>query len=208
VTKSIDAVPLEWYNRPTRSKGGTIVSVRHRLIGAVAAILLMASAAIAAQNKGPREPQSAPLAAELTQLLDSMKLTNVAARIGDTFVGAYYIPGRQLLVVSGKFSADERIRYLIAMKQYEDAYVDLNGASDRETRVLISDIGADGLMFDRKKDEPFDYVTTGDASVQFDGAFGGRNRPSREKYTETWEQHDTQYAQMLQALIAVLKKSS
>ena len=34
-----------------------------------------------------------------------------------------------------------------------------------------------------------------------------RNRPSREKYTETWEQHDTQYAQMLQALIAELKKT-
>lgn len=184
------------------------MSVGHRLTGVLVAILLMAPASTFAQKEAPRAPQSAPLAVELTQLLDSMKLTNAAARIGDTFVGAYYIPGRQLLVVSGTFSADERIRYLIAMKQYEDAYVDLNGASDRATRVLVSDVGANGLMFDRKKDEPFDYVTTGDTSVQFDGQFGGRNRPSREKYVETWEQHDTQYAEMLQAMIAVLKKSS
>ena len=168
----------------------------------------MAPAATLAQAANARVPQSAPYAAELTQLLESMKLTNAAARMGDTFVGAYYVPGRQLLVVSGKFSSDERIRYLIAMKQYEDAYIDLNGSSERGSRMLVADLGADGLKFDRKKDEPFDYVQAGDTSVQFDGRWGGKDRPSREKYAESWEQHDATYAQMLQALIAVLKKSS
>ena len=100
------------------------------------------------------------------------------------------------------------MNYLLSMKEYRDAYVDLNSASERESRMLISDLGANGLQFRREKDQPFDMVDIGGKSLSFDGRWGGKDNVSREEYTKTYESTDAQYTQMLQALIEVLKKSS
>jgi hypothetical protein len=177
----------------------------------MAVVMLLTPAAAFAQSKrdsDDRTSQSAARAQELAQLLESMQLTNVAAPNGDGYVGALYIPGRQLLVVAGKFSSDERMKYLLATKAYSDAYVDLNGATARDSRVLISDLGANGVLFDREKDQPFDYVDLAGKSVQFDGEWGRGKGISRDEYRETWQDTDTRYTQMLEALIATLKKSS
>ena len=176
--------------------------------GTVAAVMLFSPVVAFAQSRGDRESQSAALAEQLTQLLEAQQLTNVAASAGDAYVGALYIPGRQLLVVSGKFSSDDRMKYLLATKAYSDAYVDLNGATDKASRVLISDLGANGIRFDREKDQPFDYVDFGGKSVQFDGQWGRGKGISKDEYAEAWEDLDARYTQMLEALIATLKKSS
>lgn len=179
----------------------------------MAVVVFLAPAAAFGQKKGSdeRNSQSAALVQELKQLLEAKQLTNVAAPNGDTYVGAYYIPGRQLLVVSGKLPGEEwtqRIRYHLAAKNYSDAYTELNGATTQDSRVLISDLGADGLRFDREKDQPFDYVDLAGKSVQFDGQWGRDRGITKDEYAETWQQTDERYTRMLEALIATLKKSS
>ena len=58
-------------------------------------------------SAGSQESKSAPLAKQLAQVLDAAKLESMAAADPTTgaFVAALYIPGTQLLVVSGKFDA-------------------------------------------------------------------------------------------------------
>jgi hypothetical protein len=154
------------------------------------------------------ESKSAELATELAQLLDAKKITSIAAPQADQYVGALYMPGVQLLVVSGKFASGERMDYLIAQKSYREAYQDLNSASDRSSKILISDLGANGLHFRSKKDQPFDIVDVQGKSLSFDGKWGGKELPSREEYTRIYETTDERYTKMLQALIEALKKSS
>lgn len=175
------------------------------LAGSVLAVTVAVSPAAAAQKP---ESQSAALAVELAQMLDGMKLTNIAAQSDDMYAAALYIPGSQLLVVIGKFTTNEHINYLLSKKAYSDAYVDLNGYTDQATRILISDLGADGLRFDRKKDEPFDYVDVAGKSVFFNGEWGRKVEISREEYAEAYQRTDVHYARVLRAFIEVLKKSS
>ena len=155
-----------------------------------------------------RESKSAELAAELKQLLEARSLTNMAAAQKDGYVGALYMPGVQLLVVGGKVNSGERMEYLLKEKSYKEAYQDLNSASDRASKILISDLGADGLKFKREKDQPFDIVDIAGKSLAFDGKWGGKDNVSREEYTKTYETTDEQYTQMLQTLIDAVKKSS
>lgn len=182
------------------------ITLRSIQAGVLAATLVLPALAHA---QAPQS-KSAALAAELTRLLDAQKLDSLAATDGtekDRFVGALYFPGTQLLVVSAKFSAPERINYLLGQKSYRDAYIDLNSASERQTKVFVSDLGANGLRFRREGDEPFDTVDLADRSVSFDGEWG-RGRLSEDEYRKLYIASDEQYAQMLQALIAAIKKTS
>ena len=108
------------------------MSAPHRLPCAVVAVALTLSASTWAQQPpSSTASRSAPLATELIQLLDAAQLTSIAAKNDDRYVGALYIPGIQLLVVAGRFSAGDRMGYLLAQKSYKDAYLDLSSASER-----------------------------------------------------------------------------
>ena len=166
----------------------------------VAALLLAPSFAAAQDSK------STPAAIELVKMLDDMKLDSVAAAHADGFVSAYYLPGSQLLVVHGKFASPERATILIERKMYRDVYTDLNSAAELTSKVFVSDLGANGLKFRRdNNNQPFDTVDLGNRSFRFDGDWG-RQKLSRDEYTKTYTSTDEQYSQMLQALIAQLKK--
>ena len=170
---------------------------------AVAGLLLVPSAVLAQDSK------SATLATELSRLLDEMKLDSIAAKHGatDQFVGALYFPGSQLLVVSTKYSAPDRINYLLGQKAYKDAYADLSSASEQQAKIFVIDGGANGLRFKRENNQPFDTVDLSGKTLAFDGEWG-RGRISEDEYRKTYATTDEQYAQMLQALIAALKKPS
>jgi hypothetical protein len=171
---------------------------------AFVALLIVPSGAIAQQNQS----KSAAFAAELAKLLDDMKLDSVAAKQSDQFVGALYIPGTQLLVVSAKFSAPDRMNYLISTKAYRDVYMDLNSATEQSSKIFVSDLYANGLRFKKENNQPSaDSVDIAGKTVAFDGQWG-RAKISEAEYTKTYEVTDEQYSQMLQALIAVLKKPS
>ena len=172
----------------------------HRLIGPALVVgLLMAPAATFAQDS-----KSAALATELTSLLDQMKLDSVASQYADQVVGALYIPGTQLLVVTGKSSA--HFDPMLKQKAYRDVYIDLNGIPDT-TKVFFSDLGANGLRFRRENNQPFDSVDVGGKTISFDGDWG-KAKISEQEYTKTWQSYDDRYSQLLQALIAALKKPS
>ena len=178
-----------------------IHAVRHRLIPAAAlgVLFLAPSIALAQQSK------SAALATELTGLLDQLKLDSVATQNADQFVGALYIPGTQLLVVSAKAPAAQ-FAPLLKQKAYRDVYVDLNGFPDA-SKVFFSDLGANGLRFKRENNQPYDTVDFGGKTISFDGDWG-KAKLSEQEYTKAWQSYDDRYSQLLESLIAALKKPS
>lgn len=181
-------------NRRLRIAAGTCV---------VLMVLLTPSAIAQQQSK------SAALVAEVVKLLDARGLDSIGAKVAepDQYVGALYFPGSQLLVVQARYLVPPRMELYLEQKNYRDVYLDLNSASVPESKIFISDLGADGLQFERRNDEPFDSVDRDGRSYQFDGDWG-RQRLSREEYTRAWQTTDEEYAKMLEALLAELKKTS
>ena len=168
----------------------------------VAACALFAPVIASAQ-----ESKSAQLAGELTTLLDSMKLDSVAAKLeGDQYAGALYFPGSQLLVVEARYSVPERMDEQLAKKNYRDVYIDLNSASVPASKVLIADLGANGL-FARRRDNQFDTADFGEKSYSFDGDWG-KAKISEQEYTKAFQTAEAEYLKILEALIAQLKKTS
>jgi hypothetical protein len=175
----------------------------HRVQIVVVACTLLVPAAVLAQ-----ESKSAVVATELTRLLDQAKLDSIAAKrdVTGQYVSALYIAGSQLLVVSAKYSQPARMDYLLNEKKYQEMYQDLNSASETQSKVFVMDLGANGLRFKQEKNE-LDTADVSGKSVVFDGDWG-KARISEAEYRKTYEATDAQYAQMLQALVAALKKPS
>ena len=181
--------------------------VVHRLRVVALACALIVPSAVHAQDS-----KSAAVATELTRLLDEMKLDSIAARHGaadqaDQYVGALYFSGSQLLVVSAKYSVPARMNLLLGQKAYHDIYADLSSASEQQSKVFVMDLGANGLRFKRENNEPFDTADVSGKSVVFDGDWD-KAKISEAEYRKAFEATDAQYAQMLQALLAAIKKPS
>ena len=171
--------------------------------------LMLGTLLVAPHQSFAQESKSAPLAAELCKLLDAQKLDSIAARqVGDQYVSALYFSGAQLLVVKGKFPSASRMDDLLTKKEFKEVYADLSGASDQQTRQFVMDLGANGLRFKREDHQPFDTVDVGPKSYKFDGEWGGKAKITEEEYRKTFTQIDEEYAQMLQVLIAALRKPS
>jgi hypothetical protein len=170
---------------------------------AAASVLLVAPALAVAQ-----ESKSSQLATELVKLLDARKLDSIAAKVeGDQYVGALYFPGSQLLVVKARYIVPERMDAQLVGKNYRDVYIDLNSASIKDSKILISDLGANGLQARRENNQPYDTVDMGGKSYSFDGDWG-KAKISEQEYTKTFQTSDAEYARMLEALVAHLKKTS
>jgi len=85
--------------------------------------------------------------------------------------------------VSARYEVPLYVEQKIADGQYREAYIDLNAASIPQTKVLITDTGADGLRGGR---DSTDMVDTGSGPTRYDGDGDA----------------DARYARMLRALIA------
>jgi hypothetical protein len=175
----------------------------HRVQLIVVACVLLVPAATFAQ-----ESTSAAVATELTRLLDQAKLDSIAAKhqVAGQYVSALYIAGSQLLVVSAKYSQPARMDYLLGEKKYQEIYQDLNSASEQQSKVFVMDLGANGLRF-KQENSQLDTADVSGRSVVFDGDWG-KAKISEADYRKTFQTTDAQYTQMLQALVAALKKSS
>jgi hypothetical protein len=110
-------------------------------------------------------------------------------------------------VVGGKYASPARMKDLLGKKDYREVYMDLSSASDQKSRVFIMDLGANGLRFKREDNQPFDTADVAGRSITFDGEWG-RAKISEDDYRKSYATTDEQYSQMLQALIAALKKTS
>lgn len=180
-------------------------SARH-VLGIFILVLLLLP--LASTPLRAQESQSAPLAKQLTALLDQLKLDSVAAKDSpvDVFVAALYFPG-QLMVVSAKYSVPVLLNERLAKKDYREIYMDLNSASDPKSKCLIMDLGADGVNAKRDEGKPFDTFETGGKTWLFDGDWKAQ-KISEDDYMKMFSDADARYTRMLQALIAQLKKTS
>jgi hypothetical protein len=176
----------------------------HRLRGiALAAVLVVAPAVASAQDS-----KSATSVTELVKLLDTMKLDSFAVK-GSTpneYVGALYFPGSQLLVVTAKFDTPWRADSLLEQKNYRDLYIELNSASLPQSKMFVSDLGANGLRF-KKDGNTYDTADVGGKTYNFDGDWK-KAKITEDDYSKTYSTSDQQYTQMIQMLLAGLKKPS
>jgi hypothetical protein len=157
---------------------------------------------------GAQDSRSAPLAKQLVAALNAAKLDSIAAKdpaAADVFIGALYIPGTQLLVISGKYSAPILLDTRISKKEYRDVYIDLNSASPIDSRLFIEDLGADGLRAKREDNEGFDSVEATGKRTMLDSDWK-KQKLSEDDYMKTFASSDARYAQMLTALLAQIKK--
>ena len=169
------------------------------ILGTVAGLALAATPALAQESK------SAPLAKELRSLLESAKTDSIAAPdpANGGFVAALYVPGTQLLVVSGKFTSPEIGPYRISKKEFRELYMDLMGGSVSGSKVVANDISADGLAFKPSNGIPGDTWEAGATNVSFEGAKKAKLKD--EEYSKTYSDADAEYARMLSLLIAQAK---
>jgi hypothetical protein len=170
--------------------------------------LLTIFASLAAAPVGAQSG-SAAVVRDLTSRLETSKLDSIAARVpgtDDTFVAALHFPGQQLVVVSGRYAVPALMREKIILKRYRDAYLDIFSASDRSTRRVVEDLGADGLQLARQKDGPFDtYTRRGGESVRFDGDWK-RRKMSEQAYMDAFRHADSTYADMIKVLLSELER--
>ena len=157
-----------------------------------------------------QDAKTASLVSELVKALDAAKANSIAAPHPggpDQFIGCLYFQGSQLLVVTAKYSAPQLLTAKIAEKAYQDIYIDLNSASIPNTKIFISDLGADGLKSKRRDNEAFDTVEMAGKTVAFDGDWG-KAKISEKDYMSTFSSAEDEYAKMLQALLTQIKKPS
>jgi len=156
-----------------------------------------------------QESKSAPLAKQLVSELDAGKIDSIAAKDPsnqDVYLGALYIKGFQLLVISNKYAVPVALDGRLSKKEYRDLYIDLN-SSPPNNRVFVEDLGADGLKAKREENQPFDSVEINGARTMFDSDWK-KQKLSEEDYLKTFSAADDRYAQILTALLAQLKKGS
>jgi hypothetical protein len=170
------------------------------------------SAVTSASASGPllaQESRSAGQVKELVDRLGQAKLEAVAARgaEADQFVAALYIPGFQLRVVSARYAAPAIMADKLTKRQYRDAYVDLNSASDPASRMFIEDMAADGLKLRSGRNELSDSYELSAKRVTFDGDHG-EQKITEDEYTKAFAAAEQAYGAILSTLLAELKKGS
>lgn len=169
-----------------------ILVLRAAVSGGLASLVLSLGSAAA------QEAESASLAAQLAELMTNGQLEAVAGKDTvdeDRYVAALSFPG-QLIVVSARYEVPMYIEGKIANGEFREVYLDLNSASIVGTKVLITDVGANGLLADDASVDTFD---NGSDVLRLDGVGLGM---SREEYRSAVGDADQQYARLLRVLIS------
>ena len=169
-----------------------VLVLRATIVGVFVSLFLSQGSVLA------QESESALLAGQLAELMTSGQLEALAGKDTvdeDRYIAALAFPG-QLLVVSARYEAPVYIEEKISNGQYREVYLDLNSASIAGTKVLITDVGANGLLAD---DAGVDTFDGGSGVLRLDGDGG---QTSRDAYRSAVADADQQYARMLRVLIA------
>jgi len=171
-------------------------------------VVALAAVAASAPPVFAQEPKSAANAKELVTLLAGKKMDAVAVRApesADTFLAALVFPA-QIIVVSAKYAAPPLLNEKLARREYRDVYIELNSASVLETRLIITDLGADGVRVKRaKRDDPFDSRELAGKAFNLDGNWR-EDKMSEADYMKLHAETDEQYTQILAALLGEAKK--
>jgi hypothetical protein len=156
----------------------------------VSAFALLSSLVLSVGSATAQESKSALLAEELSQQMIGGQLDAVAAKDtvdDDRYVAALAFPG-QLLVVSARYEVPVYLEEKLGNGEFREVYIDLNTASIGGTKVLITDIGANGLLANDASGDTYD---AGAGILRFDGSASG----------SSIAEADEQYARMLRVLI-------
>jgi len=179
-----------------------MLSLTSSVVGGVMLTALMAAPALAQESK------SAAGAKELGQLLAAKKLDAIAVRdpnAADTFIAALAFP-TQIIVVSAKYTAPPLLNEKLARGEYRDVYIELNSASVPESRMIVTDLGVDGLKAKKsKKDDPFDMRDAAGKPFAFDGNWR-EDKMSEADYMKVFNETDEHYTRMVAALLGQVKK--
>lgn len=174
----------------------------------LAGAAVMAVTALVGTTAWAQQVKSAAGATELATLLSGKKLDAIAAKdpsAPDAFVAALHFPG-QLMVISARYSAPALLNERLARREYRDVYIELNAASVKESRVFVTDIGADGLKARAaKRDDPVDVRDAAGKAFRFDGNWR-REKLSEADYMKIFDEADAHYAQMVGLLLAEAKQ--
>ena len=174
------------------------------LFAATLAVALAAPAAAEDAKPSKSSVQAAALAKQLAQA----KLQYIATKDPTDpgrFVAAMHLPGAQLMLVSARYSAPALLNEKVLLHKYQDAYIDLNSASEAATRIIVEDLRADGFAMSKGKDTVRDSFQANGKTVVFD--FDWRKQKlTQAEYFSTLEAADAQYARMLELLIAEAQK--
>ena len=120
-------------------------------------------------------------------------------------MAALHFPG-QLMVISAKYSAPALLNEHLARREYRDIYIELNAASAVDTRVFVTDIGADGLKVKPvKRTDPIDVRDAGGKAFRFDGNWR-EDKMSEADYMKLYSEADDHYTQVVALLLAEAKK--
>ena len=167
--------------------------------------VLLAALASTGLSAGSQESKSAPLAKELTQVLDAAKIDTIAAADPSSggFVAALYIPGTQLLVVSGRFEMPDIGTHRLSKGEFRELYMDLMGASLAGSRQFASDVACDGFTYKSDGDYAADTWENGGTTHAFEGH--KKAKISEADYLKAYTDADAKYAAILHLLLAQAK---
>jgi hypothetical protein len=164
------------------------------------------TAGVTAEQAKPSK--SSAHAVALSKQLEQAKLQYIATKDPTEpgrFVAAMHLPGSQLMIVSARYASPALLNEKVLLGKFQDAYIDLNSASDLASRVIVEDLRADGFTLTKNKDTVRDSYESGGKRVVFD--FDWRKQKlSQEEYFSTLEAADTQYARLLELLLAEAQK--
>ena len=183
--------------------------VRRMALGTIWAVTLAVAVAAPARAENAKSSKSSVQAAALAKQLAEAKLQYIATKDPSDpgrFVAAMHLPGAQLMIVSARYGAPALLNEKVLLGKFQDAYIDLNSASEAATRIIVEDLRADGFALSKGKDTLRDSFESNGKRVVFD--FDWRKQKLTEaEYFSTLEAADTQYARMLALLIAEAQKT-
>jgi hypothetical protein len=184
--------------------------MRIRRIRGAALLLLtgLVASLTATGTAAAQDAKSAAAAAALTKQLDQAKLQHLATHDPDDpnrFIAVMYLPGLQMITVSAKYSVPVLLNEKLLKKNYQDVYLDLSSASERDSRIIIDDLRADGLPVDKDKANAGEAYEKGAARVVFDWDWK-KQKLTEKEYLDKLAEADALYARMLGLLLAEVKK--
>ena len=139
----------------------------------------------------PAASSSSDLAEQLAAAMEGAELDSLAAKDSDgddRYVAVLRFP-TMMLVVSARYEVPIYVEEKLAAGSHREVYMDLNTASIVGTKVLITDIGADGL----REGDAGDSADVGGELMRF-----AESSPQHEAANAT-------YARMLQALLNAVR---
>ena len=112
----------------------------------------------------------------------------------------------QIIVISAKYAAPPLLNEKLARREYRDVYIELNSASVLESRMIVTDLSADGLKAKKtKKEDPFDMREAAGKAFHFDGNWR-EDKMSEADYMKIFAETDEHYARMVALLVGEAKK--